>query len=158
MTEKLATLGYQLTYLYKNTDALAAAVKDKHVQLLHNAIARRSDGHGGYEHQAIAVGTWVPVTNIYNEGFNGVKVYSHLEGNQGWVLEVDITDCASVVDTVTFKKLATDVQFKRDQRPTQRRIFVTDTIVKVEGEVDGDVLIRNGAWTAVVRYSYLKEI
>lgn len=97
MAPRLATLSYQLTYVHKNTDALAKAVKGQKVQLLHNEIARRADGRGGYEHLPIIVGEWVTVASVVNQGFNGVKIFAHLNG--GWVLEVDITNCASVIDT-----------------------------------------------------------
>lgn len=95
MTAKLATLGYQLEQLYKTTDDLFRAVKDQPVRLIKDGLAYRSNGEGGYDHLPVSKGSTITVASLYNQGFNGVKVFAHFDG---WTLSMDINDVASYID------------------------------------------------------------
>src|SRR6185437_15836146 len=86
---RLATLGWQLQELYQDTDSLAAAVRNQPVRVIKDLQAYRANGEGGYDHQLVPVGSSVTVASVHNQGFNGVKVFSHFDG---WTLCADIND------------------------------------------------------------------
>lgn len=104
MTAKLATLGYQLQQLYRDTDELSRAVCHQPVKVVKDLQAYRRvelpeaaalNGSWAFEHLPVPAGSWVTVATVSNQGFNGVHVFAHFDG---WTLDAHVDHVASYVD------------------------------------------------------------
>lgn len=132
------------------------------MRVIKDLQAYRANGEGGYDHRLVPAGSSVIVASVHNQGFNGVKIFSHFDG---WTLCADINDVVSYVDDESPTEvkrvmiLTYDVQFKRElDGRTQRRVIKSNTVVVVDGDDDfNNVKIHYSDWHAIVHRNWLRN-